>query len=407
MMTRVLNSLAAFVILMCGQAEGGLIATVTADDSQNDSVNGKITIGIAGFVIGQNPHFADPRWANVKVATGSGDTNETAEVSSLQLIGVLKAPAVTPGDVEQDFVYLLKDPGTTTISDAVQFALLSGSSDLLINFISDGFPGTPEGNGGLTGGYNKNAVYGQANEDAGGNAIPLPAGLPALAGTDSLTLNTDLLKVIMKSDVEPTIIKNTKPQDSPSGGDKHSPTMSYDATTKTLSFTDGTVNFLNVAGDSSNDPQFAADPLMGATISVGNFSLDRTQDQGLVFTGGTLTLSKGNHIFLSADLPNLLLDDTGVATFGNNIFSPLSITQIDTSDPFLNDYQQFITKTGFPAEFFGLTSGPVANLVGANTSFSTDVDVSFGSSFETPEPSAAALLALGALCMLRRRRPSG
>jgi hypothetical protein len=184
----------------------------------------------------------------------------------------------------------------------------------------------------------KNTIF---IDEANTDFTPYAAGGNPFNTNEFIIDSTSVLSLIPNETVGPT------------GGDGKSPRMSFDATTGTLSFTDGTVNFLNLAGDRSNNPTFANDPIMGATIRVGDFALRGRQGQVFLFSDGTLTIFKGNQVFFDATIPNLLIDDSAQSGFKNNIFAPLVISRIDTtSSHFLDIYNQFSLDTLFPQEFF-------------------------------------------------------
>jgi len=197
---------------------------------------------------------------------------------------------------------------------------------------------------------------------------------------------------------------NLFPVPSPRDG-KKDPAMTFDASTGTLSFEDSAIDFLNLAGDTSMNPAFASDPLLGATISVDNFQLAGPEGSGFLFTGGTMTISNNGMTLFSADVPELLIDDSATPSFGLNIFAPLGIGAIDLSDsPFLTDYFNYWDNhPDFPPELMGQTVAPVTDMIRNGQSFTTEVDgYSTGFSYETPEPGTLVLFGAGIAVLASR-----
>ncbi len=191
----------------------------------------------------------------------------------------------------------------------------------------------------------------------------------------------------------------------PRAGARDSPLMTFDAATGRLSFTDATINSANLLGDESLDPAFASDPLIGATIRVTDFTLSGPQNGGFLFTGGTLSIFKDDRTFLTAEIPELLIDDEGLEPFGVNIFGPLGITDIDvpfdlSESPWLDHFLDFWgDQEQFPPELFGRTATPITDLIASGQSFTVSVS-GYGPGFSTPEPSSLTLLGIGALTLL-------
>src|SRR4029078_8920627 len=100
---------------------------------------------------------------------------------------------------------------------------------------------------------------------------------------------------------------------------------SYNAATGTLSFTDSTIAFANLVGDTSTDPAFASDPIMGAKMHLTNMPLVGPSGSGFLFTGGRFTITNGSTTYLTADIPDLLLDDTWLVRYGLNFYCPLTL----------------------------------------------------------------------------------
>jgi hypothetical protein len=184
----------------------------------------------------------------------------------------------------------------------------------------------------------------------------------------------------------------------------NSPQMQYDATTGTLSFTDSTINFANLIGDTSSDPQFASDPVMGATVHYSDFTLAGPQGTGYLFTGGSVTISNGSQTLLSADVPELLLEDDATSVFGLNLYAPMYITYADEGlSPFISDYLTTAADDGFLAELMGTTSIPVDQLIASDESFTTSVE-GMGTGTCVPEPSTLVLVGSGIIGLMARRR---
>ncbi len=162
-------------------------------------------------------------------------------------------------------------------------------------------------------------------------------------------------------------------------------------------------------GDQSLDPQFANDPIIGATIHIGNFTLGGMMGDGYLFCGGSLTISKNGTTYLSAEIPNLLVDDSAVAGYGANIWGPEVIDTIDTADsPFLAAANSSWSAGVLP-ELIGLTSTPVCSSIAAGQGFSVTGQRTQGSC--VPEPTAFVLLLAGAAGLpafaWRNRRVAG
>ena len=186
----------------------------------------------------------------------------------------------------------------------------------------------------------------------------------------------------------------------PEGGDRRNNGMSFDAATDKLSFTSATIDSANLVGNGTLDPAFANDPILGATISVTNLALAGPAGSGFLFTGGSMNVTKGGTTFLSADIPELLIQDrTG---FEFNWWAPLVVTDIAEDfggSKWLEEHWVYsIDNPIFPAELMGQTEIPVTELIGNGESFAVATSEHITSS--VPEPSPLALWGIGALGML-------
>jgi hypothetical protein len=215
-------------------------------------------------------------------------------------------------------------------------------------------------------------------------------------------------------------IKLDKPKPKPNGsknkprsGKRGKSKISYNSQTRQLSFTEDIIDFANLVGNDTLDPSFYSDPLLGATISVTDLQLLSADGNGFLFEDGKLKVSKGSQIFIEANIPNLLIDDTYDSIFGYNVWGLLDITLDDTLSPFLKDYSNDLTINPLDLpELFGTTSIPITALIANNESFETTIEgLSFSSSPSIPEPSSTInLLALGTLgaasTLKRKLKPS-
>lgn len=195
-------------------------------------------------------------------------------------------------------------------------------------------------------------------------------------------------------------------------GAKKNPTVSYDALTGKLSFGDGVINVLNRNGVNEGvDASYLFDSLLGATLSISDFSLISPFDDGFLFGDGTISLMRDGITLLSADIPFLLIDDLMKDAFGINMIGDLGNMIIDQAlsslflDDFMNDY---LLADVITTELFGLTSFDLVPLIAAGLSF-VNYDVALFGSHSVPEP-AVWLMLLTGLALLagaRRWRPTG
>ena len=226
----------------------------------------------------------------------------------------------------------------------------------------------------------------------------------AVADNVNLTSFTSLLSVRHAGPPQRPV-KNGN-DDKPEAGSTQRNGMTFDAQAGTLSFSDTEIDFANSIGDESLDPIFANDPILGATISITDFVLDSAIGNGFLFTGGTMTISKGTLTFLTADIPELLIDDEGLSPFDLNLWGALDITNIDPDSggsEWLAEYWRYIVDNPlFPEEFMGRTEIPVTDMIGAGQSFTVSTLKAVSAS--VPEPAIFSLLALGGLMLIRRRR---
>ena len=197
-------------------------------------------------------------------------------------------------------------------------------------------------------------------------------------------------------------------------GQSQNTEISFDGDNQTLSFSNSLIDTLNLDGsDSGVNLRFTEDPILGATISVSDFKLVESFGNGFVFEGGELEVSDGNTLFLSADIPLLLVDDSMKRQFGNNIIGTLDNISINLSSEsdFLSIFNDDIFSSSTVAtEFFGLTDIDITPLIADGTSFTTFASI-HGSHSSVPEPtSTLGLLALGTLgagsALLRKKKHS-
>jgi hypothetical protein len=311
---------------------------------------------------------------------------------------------VAPGVVE------VKEPRTGTIEDLLRFIPAPG-----------------------TGGPNADRVQFYSEVDSADKDIAADIGVPAPAkykdenilapplvergseGSNAFSYRanadpaaTGHITYLIHSDgaVPQPVSNGTK--NAPKAGEDHSVQMSFDATTGTLSFTEAVINYANLKGDTSLDPAFASDPMLGASLQITDLKLIGPSGKGVLFADGTMTISQGGQTLLAATMPELLIDDTASSTFGHNIFAPLGISEIHTAQsPFLSSYDLFQNETTFTPELFGQSITPVTSMIESGQSFTTTVeDTSISFSTSTPEPSALMLfgLAFGLLGYRSRHR---
>lgn len=219
--------------------------------------------------------------------------------------------------------------------------------------------------------------------------------------TDDITSYSFTLDVKHIFDPDPnTTIKNGY-KGAPAAGGKNSTQMSFDAGTGKLSFTNGLIDFVNLAGDESLDSTFASDPLLGATISITDFTLTGPFGEGVLFTGGKMDISKDGEILFAADIPELLIDDGGLSEFGLNYWGQLGINSANIFEShFLDVYTDYSSNNLLsPLELMGRTSIPVEDMIRNGQSFTTTVEKHLISA-STPEPSTILLFGFGFLGLL-------
>jgi len=86
-----------------------------------------------------------------------------------------------------------------------------------------------------------------------------------------------------------------------------------------MSFGDATVEVLNLDGSDVTDPAYAGDAMLGATISVTDFTFLAGGDGHYFFEGGHVSIHKDGIVFLEAELPILVVNDEWAADTGSNI----------------------------------------------------------------------------------------
>jgi hypothetical protein len=192
----------------------------------------------------------------------------------------------------------------------------------------------------------------------------------------------------------------------PRGGARD-PMMTFNAATGSLTISDGVVDFLNLAGEETLRSQFVGDPLLGATVRITGLTLSGPEGHGFLFENGLLTIFNGQETFLSADIPELLIDDSASGV-GANVFAPLGITSIDSlASAFLDNYDATWAETDLVPELFGNTATPVTDLIAAGQSFVVKFNGESIGFAPAPEPGSAVLLATGLVALgvyLRRSR---
>jgi hypothetical protein len=190
-------------------------------------------------------------------------------------------------------------------------------------------------------------------------------------------------------------------------GTKKNPTVSYDAVTGKLSFSDGVINVLNRNGANDGvDEIYLFDSLLGATLSISDFSLISPFDDGFLFGDGAISLMRDGIALLTADIPFLLIDDLMKDDFGINMIGDLTNMIIDQtlSSLFLNDFMNdYLLSEVITSELFGLTNFDLASLIRGGLSF-VNYDVALFGSHSVPEPAVWWLLLMGLFILARVNR---
>lgn len=218
----------------------------------------------------------------------------------------------------------------------------------------------------------------------------------------TLEFGVDDVKISAVLTTHPTLVPNP-PMQTPRGGGLLASMASFDAGTGRLSFSGSVVDFLSLGGGESLDPIFASDPILGANIEITDFTLSESVGDGFLFENGTLTISNNEQTFLTATIPELLIDDTDLDSLGLNIFGLLAFTQIQGSTPFLSSYlDSLLNNLNNPPGLFARTSEPITSLIANGQSFTTTIEsLSIAKSsllISVPEPTSTfSLLTLGTL----------
>jgi hypothetical protein len=295
----------------------------------------------------------------------------------------------TPEKFDPNNVKVPKGPGPFTSNSATAANIINGkytSQNTLTNqTLTLGLSGKTD--------YALEAVATKANADppttfTEANTLVGQGGRPA-APPDKFNIFSD------PGPVPPAQPKEPAP--APRGGAKD-PMITFNAATGSLSISDGVVDFLNLAGDETLLSPFSSDPLLGATERITGLTLSGPDGHGFLFENGLLTIFNGQETFLSAYIPELLIDDSA-SGLGANVFAPLGITSIDSlASPFLSDYDATWVETSLTPELFGSTARPVTDLIGANQSFAVKFNgESIG--FAVPEPGSGVLFATGLVAL--------
>lgn len=185
----------------------------------------------------------------------------------------------------------------------------------------------------------------------------------------------------------------------PLAASNHTSNVTYDVDSQTLSFGDCLIDTLNLDGSDAMDPVYSADPILGATVSIGDFKLIEQRGDGWYFEGGTYQISRGTDIFLQARLPWLWVNDEDAPNYQENVFGEFFDFQIDRSlgSAWLEEYALAFEQSPFWAEFRAKTGDDIegwfAETPGSGEVHSTTSTVLTG--FCTPEPGSLWLLGIG------------
>jgi len=231
-------------------------------------------------------------------------------------------------------------------------------------------------------------------------------------GPDGLLVKDDKLGLEMVLRELPAREKVEDSRRDTTFGSANNPSVSYSAVTGTLSFEDAVVNLADRSGGFTGavDSLFAADPLIGATISVSDLDFVGIESDGRArFGGGTVTVADSSNVYLTASFSSFHVGDTTLDTIINT-FGILETIDFDShglDSPLLRSlYESSKTSSVLQTTDFYFVSEEnlLAKTAGFTVDASIDADYFVGGSLDVPEPASAMLLAAGLAPLWARAR---
>jgi hypothetical protein len=130
------------------------------------------------------------------------------------------------------------------------------------------------------------------------------------------------------------------PFSSAGSGEDEGVSIGYDPATEELSFSGGVINILNEDGSFDDDSTYIHDLIRGAAMTIGSFTLDTLEQDGIWFKDGTVTIHDTSQTYFQANITRLWIDDEADTVYGLDVFGDLFDTSfdLDLGSVWLGDY---------------------------------------------------------------------